>query len=238
MKNYDIEARAKGVFVAGTDTGVGKTTFTRGFLRALCRKGNAPVPYKPVETGFVDPLRSDANALKLAARSNLDLSLICPFPFLEPLAPVVASQLQGISLSVDALCNAKPPQRGEPMVVESAGGLLTPLSRKETNADIAAAFAFPIILIARNSLGTINHCALAIAEIQRRQLPLAALVLVDVSPQNLDGSTNAKCISELTGVVAATTLPFDPTATEDQLAEHLESVPHIAAILKSLSNSH
>jgi dethiobiotin synthetase len=237
MKTYNIEDQAKGVFVAGTDTGVGKTTFTRGFLRALSRKNCAPVPYKPVETGFLDPLRSDANALRLASRSNLELAQICPFPFLEPLAPVVAAQLLGISLSVDALCNARPSQHGDPLVIESAGGLLTPISRKETNADIAAAFAFPIILVARNSLGTINHCALAITEIQRRRLPLAALVLVDVSPRALDGSTNAACIADLTGVAAETILPFDPTATDDQLAEHLESVPHMAAILESLSNS-
>lgn len=221
--------------MVGTDTGVGKTTFTRGLLRALCRKGRSPVPYKPVETGFVDPTRSDANALRSAARSNLALSAVCPFPFLEPLAPVVASQLQGISLSVNALYNAKPQQHGEPLVVESAGGLLSPISQQKTNADFASLFAFPIVLVARNSLGTINHCGLALSELQRRKLPLAALVLVDVAAATLDGSTNAKCIADLTGVVAATTLPFDPTASDDQLAEHLEAAPEIVALLNSLS---
>ena len=116
--------------------------------------------------------------------------------------------------------------------------MLSPISRNETNDDVAAAFAFPIVLVARNGLGTINHCALAIKELQRRTLPLAALVLVDVATQALDGRTNARRIADLTGVVAATTLPFDPTATYDQLAEHLEAAPEICALLNSLTVVH
>lgn len=209
-------AQRSGFFVVGTDTGVGKTTFTRGLLRALRGNGHQPVPYKPVETGVGEPEATDAAALARAAQTPLHLRQICPFSFPLPVAPVVAAAEQGIALSVRALLNATPP--GSPLVVESAGGLLSPLSARQTNADVAEAFGLPVILVARNSLGTINHCALALAELRRRQLPVFALVLVNVAPPGPDGGTNARCIEDLCGLRPRLTLPFAPTATDDDLA--------------------
>lgn len=202
--------------MAGTDTGVGKTTFTRGLLRALHRAGAQPTPYKPVETGVTNVAFSDAAALAAASETNLRLAQVCPFSFPLPVAPVVAAAARGICLSVAALVNAAPQKR--PLIVESAGGLLSPLSPHETNADGAALFGFPLVLVARNSLGTINHCALALAELRRRDLPLHALVLVNVAPPGPDAATNARCIEDLCGVRPRLVLPYAPAATDDELA--------------------
>lgn len=225
----------KGLFVAGTGTGVGKTTFTRGLLRALARREYQPFPYKPVETGFADPLRSDAYALSEAAGHPHTVATACPFQFALPAAPVVAARLEGIELSARALTNALPKNLSGPLIVESAGGLLSPLSPRETNVNIAELLVFPIVLVGHNSLGTINHCALAIAELKRRRLPLAALILVNVQPEGVDGPFNAQCIGDLCGVLPSLILPYDPTASDDLLADRVEASDDLRGLMHRLN---
>ena len=233
----DTQMKRLGLVVAGTDTGVGKTTVTRGLLRALVLRGVNPTPYKPVETGVLDPDQSDAAALRQAARATASLQRVCPFFLRLPVAPVVAARDEGIELSVAALCNAQPPYTGGPLIVESAGGILSPISRYETNADLVVALDFPVLLVGRNSLGTINHCALAVRELRQRRLQLAALVLVNVSPPGPDGSTNASCIADLCGVTASLVMPFLPAASDDELALQVLSSPNLVALMDTLEKS-
>jgi len=217
-----------GIFIAGTDTAVGKTAVSAALLRLLRHRGLRPVPFKPVETG-ANPSPRDAQALLAASgRTDLRLPQVCPFPLYLPVAPTAAAAAQGleISLSVLLLHFTMAQAFGDAVIVESAGGLLSPYAPAITTADLAAAFDLPIILVARNSLGTINHTALAISEIRRRGLPFIGTILVNTTPDpNSERMCNSSQIGDLTGTPPLGTLPYLDSPTPDLLADALaESV--------------
>jgi dethiobiotin synthetase len=213
-----------GVFLVGTDTGVGKTAVGCALLRLALRLGRRPVPVKPVETGC-DPDPADALRLRsAAARPDLALSLVCPYQFPLPVAPAQAAPAAGVELTAPALQGAidRAATHGDFLLVESAGGLLSPYGPALTGADLAAGARLPLLLVARNALGTINHTALALAEIRRRALPLAGLVLVEVSSHATpDRPHNAALIEAVSGDRALATLPFIADADADRLADEL-----------------
>lgn len=120
--------------------------------------------------------------------------------------------------------------------IESAGGLLTPYASTLTSADLAAAFQLPILLVARNSLGTINHTALAIAEIRRRALPLLGVVLVNLSGcPSPDQPSNLNLIASLTGIRPLGVLPFVETPSPNLLALCLEAAVDLRTIWEAVS---
>jgi len=219
--------RPAGLFIAGTDTGVGKTAVARALLCLARRRARRPLPFKPVETGCTDgPI--DARALRAAAgRDDLSMDLVCPFAFAAPVAPALAAEQSSVTLTINALVSAARRlfDHGDFLVVEAAGGLLSPYAADLTGADLAAALALPVLLVARNALGTINHTALALAELRRRALPLAGIILVDttatLAPDRLH---NARLITQLTGVRPLATLPFVASSDADALADALASV--------------
>jgi dethiobiotin synthetase len=208
-----------GIFVAGTDTGVGKTLVSCGLLRLARQLGWPLVPFKPAESGCRGGHPKDAAALRAAARrTDLPLSAICPFPLRPPVAPAAA----GLVLSLPALRRASRALHG-PLLVESAGGLLSPYTRTLTGSDLAAALGLPVLLIARNGLGTINHTALAIGEIRRRGIPLLGLLLVTTHPgRGLAQQKNAELIEALTGVRPDGIIPHFARPSTQAITAHLD----------------
>ena len=218
-----MTARA-GVFLAGTDTGVGKTAVGCALLRLALRLGRRPTPVKPVETGCAPDPQDALRLLSASSRADLALSQVCPHRFPLPVAPAQAAAAAGAPLSLPALVTAidAAAPLGDFLLVESAGGLLSPYAPAVTGADLAAAAGLPILLVARNALGTINHTALAVAEIRRRALPLAGVVLVEVTPEPTpDRPHNAALIAEVSGERPLACLPFVPDADPDRLADEL-----------------
>lgn len=225
--------RLRGLFVAGTDTGVGKTTLSVALLRAAHRIGVPLRPFKPVETGAE---HHPADALRLLVAScdrDLPLTHVCPYPLSAPVAPSVAATLAGRPLSLDLLEHAaRTAASTHPLLVEAAGGLLTPYTPTETAADFAARLGLPILLVARNALGTINHTALAVSEIRRRALPLAGIVLMTTTASPTpDRPYNAEAIFDLTGVQPLGTMPFVPTDDPDALANAASAALPVAHLL-------
>jgi dethiobiotin synthetase len=218
-----------GVFLVGTDTGVGKTALGVTLLTLALRRGLSPVPFKPVETGCA-PLPADAHCLLAAsARTDLSLAEVCPFPFAAPVAPAQAAAEAGTHLSLSTLTALVPAlaRRGNFLLVESAGGLLSPYALDFTGADLAAASALPVLLVARNALGTVNHTSLAVAEIRRRDLPFAGVILMETSDQPTpDRRENARLIEAVSGTRPLACLPFvrdaDPALLADELARQLD----------------
>jgi adenosylmethionine-8-amino-7-oxononanoate aminotransferase len=220
-----------GVFFAGTDTGAGKTTVARALLRLVHRQRGRLVPFKPVETGC-NPTPADARALLAASALDLAIEDVCPFPFPDPVAPSIAAALAGRALDLGQLvAHARRLAHAQraPLLVESAGGLQSPLTSTATNADLAALLELPVVLIAKNSLGTINHTCLTIEALRRRGLDVAAVVLVDTTPRDRSADSNARAIHQLTGIEPVGPLPFMTdlgAATDDTLADAL--APYVA----------
>lgn len=192
-----------GFFVAGTDTGVGKTEFARALCAALRERGAAPRALKPVETGCARDQPEDALALRAACGDEQPLDDVCPYRFLMPAAPLAAADAEGAEIDLARIERLARGDGRRPVVVEAAGGLLVPLARERgalvTNLDLAARLALPVVLVARAGLGTINHSALSAAALANRGVRLAAIVLNRVAPQD-DASvaTNAGWVGQMT----------------------------------------
>ncbi len=186
-----------GLFVAGTDTGVGKTFVASAVCRALRERGALVAGLKPFETGC-DPVARDAAALERAAQSGLPIDLRCPFRFRLPLAPAAAAEREGRRTGGSVARAATLVRRiGEamPVVVESAGGIQVPLEPRRTNLDLAAELGLPVLLVGRNSLGTINHTVLTLDALERRGLRLWAVVLSAARRSDPSGEDNARWIA-------------------------------------------
>jgi dethiobiotin synthetase len=193
----------RGLFIAGTDTGVGKTFVASALLYALRRRGVACVGLKPFETGC-DPIAHDAEALERAARSGLPLDARCPFRYRLPLAPAVAAEREGRAdrgVFSRALRTIQQASSDRFAIVEAAGGLLVPITRRRTMLDLAAALGLPVVLVGRNALGTLNQTALSVRALGRRKLAVRAIVLSRGRlPKDPSQDDNAEWVRHLTGI--------------------------------------
>lgn len=185
-----------GVFVTGTDTGVGKTLVSA----AVCRTWPDALYVKPVQSGAADGDDDAADVAALAGVPTVTGPVIGP-----SLAPGVAARRAGDDLTGDELeavvrdaVAAHPDRRP---VVEGAGGLLVELGADGTTcADLAARLALPTVVVARPGLGTLNHTALTLAELDRRGLPLLGVVVCGYPDEpDLATRTNLSELRRLTG---------------------------------------
>ena len=169
----------RGLFVTGTDTGVGKTRVGCTLLAAARRRGAAVGAMKPIETGVDARGPLDAIALRDAAGVGDALDEICPLQFAMPAAPSVAAAAEGrrIDLGVVHAGFAKLAERHRALLVEGAGGLLVPIRDDADMGDLALALGLPVLVVARASLGTINHTLLTLAELERRRIELVGVVV-------------------------------------------------------------
>jgi dethiobiotin synthetase len=178
----------KGLFITGTDTGVGKTFIATQLARALTQHGLRVVPRKPVESGCTRQgdtlIPADALALKNAASYPGTLQQVCPYPFEPAISPARAAQLAGKTIHISDLKAAciKDVNENDFLLVEGAGGFYSPLCADGLNADLAHSLGLPVILVADDRVGCINHCLLALAAAEQRGLAINAIVLNRQSP--------------------------------------------------------
>ena len=184
-----------GLFVTGTDTGVGKTVVSTALARGLREAGVDVGVMKPTETGVPKEGPEDARALVIAAGVDDPLSLVCPLQFLLPAAPEASARFEGRAVSLDPIVDARHTlsARHDFMLVEGAGGLLVPFDAETSMADLAGRLGLPVLLVARASLGTINHTLLSLEACDRRGLDVVGVVvshaegmLSDADAENLD----------------------------------------------------
>jgi dethiobiotin synthetase len=177
----------RGLFISATDTGAGKTTIACAIARQWRREGRTFHVCKPIATGA--ELRSgrlvneDTIALARAA-AETDLEAVTPYTFREAAAPPVAARAAGAELSLAALVDAVRRRCLDdcPVLVEGIGGLLCPLTRWETVADMIAELGLPMIVLARRSLGTLNHTLLTLEAARNRGLNVLGIVVNETSP--------------------------------------------------------
>lgn len=174
-----MSSPARGVFVTGTDTGVGKTLVACALARALRQRGTRVGVMKPVETGVGDDGPLDALALRDAADVNDPLELICPARFAQPSAPPVAARAEGreVDLGVIRQAFTELRRRHEFLIVEGAGGLLVPVGDGLCMGALAGEFELPLLVVARGALGTLNHTLLTLEAAQQRGLAVVGVVV-------------------------------------------------------------
>lgn len=166
----------RGLFVTGTDTGIGKTVACGALLHGL--RQHYPARYwKPIQTGI--EADSDTETIRCltggAAGEVFDAGIRLP----RPVSPHLAARLQGTTIDIDdllALASARRP--AERWIVEGAGGVLVPINDEALMVDLAVRLELPMVVVARTTLGTINHTLLTLEALRARSLTIAGVVLV------------------------------------------------------------
>jgi len=208
---------ARGYFVTGTDTGVGKTLVTGALARALVGRGKRVGVMKPFETGCGSRggglVPEDALFLKAMAQSTEAIERICPCRLRYPLAPWIAAALEQVTIDVQQVARNFDDlkSRCDVMLVEGAGGLMVPITETVMNIDLAKLFALPLIIVARLSLGTINHTLLTVQQALSRGISVAGIVLNQLTPeQGIAEQTNPDAIRSLARVPVLGQMPYVP----------------------------
>lgn len=209
----------RGLFITGTDTGVGKTYVASAFVRRLRDLHVRVGAYKPTasgsEPGAEGPVWGDVEQLYSALGGEFPKDRICPQCWHAPLAPPVAARREGGFVDAELLRRGAQwwRDRVDYLIVEGAGGLLSPVTDTESVADLAGDLGFPLLIVARLSLGTINHTLLTLSAAAARNLPVAGILLNQAEqPAHADISveSNAAELARRTAVPLLGILPFAP----------------------------
>lgn len=219
----------KGLFIAGTGTGVGKTVATAALYRRLVEDGIPAVTMKPVETGVpagvpLGPdLQTHDSALPALQTDREEDGLRAPCRYALAASPHLAAAAEGadfpdlatIRESMCQLAAAKNPPRW--VLVEGAGGLYVPLSLEYTQLDLIQSLGIATLLVAPLGLGTINHTLLSIDALRARDIPIAGIVFSDTAPDTpaLLAEDNPATIARISGESIAAILPHFATPTPE-----------------------
>jgi dethiobiotin synthetase len=206
----------KGFFITGTDTGVGKTIVSAALIRALTMLGVKAAGMKPVETGCAMtggvPVPSDGLLLKEAANMEEDIRLVTPYALEHPLAPLAASELEGVVIEPSFIRESFESilKKYDAVVVEGVGGLLVPLKKDYSVLDMANDFALPLIVVSRPGLGTLNHTLLAVEYALLKGLSVAGIIINHSHPPDggLAEETNPGLLRRLSPVPVIAIFPY------------------------------
>lgn len=222
----------RGLFVTGTDTGVGKTALTAGVVLALRGRGHSVGVVKPIQSGALaaDP-DGDAMLLKRWTGVAEAASELAPYCFAAPLAPLVAADLEGREVRLAEVVEAVQAvaDRYESVIVEGAGGLLVPVGANWTVADLAYALGLPVLVVARAALGTVNHSALTVLAL--RGLGLEPIGVVLNGAEDDSSQRNGELIERLADVPVLGRTPWlDGELTGERLRELVEENVDVGAL--------
>jgi dethiobiotin synthetase len=199
------------VVVSGTDTEIGKTLVACGVARALVDRGLEVRAIKPVESGTEPEPSPTEDGRLLAAAAGQQHPPQAFLRLREPLAPPVAAEIDGVALDMDEWCEKVRHIARESdvdvVLVEGAGGLLSPLTWSENARDLAERLDASVLLVAVDELGTLNHTLLAVEALDNRGIELECVVFS--APEDVDESTgrNAEAFMQVSGVERVATLP-------------------------------
>lgn len=222
------QSRPVGLFLVGTDTGVGKTFLAARIARQLMEDAVSVGIYKPACSGSVTrdgetPFWQDVEIHYEALSRQFARERICPQAFQAALAPPVAARLENRRVDEELLRAGADwwRSRVEFLLVEGVGGLLCPLSENLTVCDLAEQLGYPLLVVGRLGLGTINHTLLTLEVARRRGLQVAGIVLNESQPGEggLAGETNAREIARHCNVPILAVVGYQESAGLRPLAE-------------------
>lgn len=181
-------------FLTGTDTGVGKTYVGALLVRALRKAGFDTVGLKPICCGD----RSDAEILRAAAGEELSLDEVNPVWFRVPAAPYAASMVENRLPDLDQIRDRYARVRAgrRSVIVEGVGGWLVPILQHYSVADLAAEMGLPVVVVAANRLGVLNHTLLTVEAIKARGLSCAGVILNNVTGESDPATTTNRAMLE------------------------------------------
>lgn len=202
---------ARGLFVTGTDTDVGKTVVSVALLRALVASGWRAVGMKPIAAGFGPGGSVNADVAALAAAGNVTAPHAerNPYAFAAAIAPHLAAREAGRVLDLGTIVAA---YRGlanvaDAVVVEGAGGALVPLDTRHDMLDIAAALDLPVLLVVGVRLGCLNHAALSALAVRARGLDLVGWIATRIDPTMPAAERNVAWLAQTLGAPFLADLP-------------------------------
>lgn len=237
--------RCPGIFVTGTDTGVGKTMAAAALALFLRGRGLKVGVCKPAETGVEDPdgLGADASMLQWAAGSVDKPDSISPYRFRAPLAPWLAAKEEGVRIDPAVLAEAVDNISKEKdfVIVEGAGGLMVPVNGGYLMADLARDVGLPLLIVSPPRLGTINHTLLTVFAARSMGLPIAGF-LINGMPTNPDKAEEG-APHALASLASADLLGVLPQvhggerSRVEKLASEIERLPTLPWLLGGLGLS-
>lgn len=206
-----------GIFITGTDTGVGKTLVSAGLALALRERGIKVGVMKPIATGCFGldhRLISADAAFLMEAAENEYTGLSCPSRFRNPLAPNVAATLEKREVALDQIRAAyeELQKHYDFIIVEGIGGLMVPLAKDYFVTNLIRDFKLPIVIVSRPTLGTINHTLLTVDAAVIRGFEIRGIIFNRIPTVNFSAAeiTNPKVIHELTNLPILGSLPDLP----------------------------
>ncbi|QAY76486.1 dethiobiotin synthase [Sphingosinicella sp. BN140058] len=189
--------------VTGTDTGIGKTLFSAALAGAL-----RAAYWKPIQAGLEDGSDSDTVAA-LAPRATI---LPEAYRLTTPCSPHRAAELDGVEIDLDRLV----PPAADPLVIEGAGGALVPVTRHCLYADLFARWQYPVVIVARTALGTINHTLLTIEALRARNVPILGIAFSGDAVEDSEAT-----IAAIGGVKRLGRLPHLDSLSPERIADAL-----------------
>jgi dethiobiotin synthetase len=209
--------KANGLFITGTDTGVGKTLVAGGIAKILSQAGYTVGVFKPVATGCKHHheglVSTDAEFLRYWSGCDFELSVINPVGFVTPAAPVVCEEFErrnvdfaAIQTAYGSICEAS-----DFVIVEGIGGIRVPVSGGVDVLELAKEFSLPVVIVARPYLGTINHTLLTIDALRTAGLDVAGVVIsgYEAASATFAEETAADVIAEYGDVDILAIVPQD-----------------------------
>lgn len=228
------ERNVKGLFITGTDTGVGKSVVAAGLVRLARRAGLRAAGVKPVETGCVsrsgELYPEDGAFLTAASENELTLDQVTPFRFSLPASPARAAAMEGRKLNLSALVEhvISLEDYADFLVVEGAGGLMVPIQEDLMMIDLAERIGYPVLLVGRSRLGTLNHTLLSVHALRARNIKIAGIVLScsfpDLGPEE---EFTPRDLARLAKGIPVALLPFlnaEASKNPDAIADLMESI--------------
>ncbi len=205
----------KGFFVTGTDTGVGKTVIAAAIIKVIRALGMSVCGMKPVETGCTrignTLYPSDGMFLKKAAAMEETINHITPYCFETPVAPSLASEIEGNPVNVDSIVEEfqSLQERHDVVVVEGVGGILVPIKRDYFVLDLIRDLKLPLIIVSRPFLGTLNHTLLTVNYALKEGIKVSGIVINFTRPPDVTvaENTNPMMLQQLSQVPVMGTFP-------------------------------
>jgi dethiobiotin synthetase len=226
---------SRGVFVTGTDTGIGKTLAACALIHALRARGVAAFPMKPVAAGAVERdgrwINDDTRALLRAAGLAPDLAdAVTPILLREPMAPHIAAKREGRGISVDRVALAfRALAAAHPfVVVEGVGGFRVPLDDRADTVDLAKTLALPVVLVVGMRLGCLNHALLTAQAIAAAGLRLAGWIANDIDPAMAAADENVAALRSRLPAPLVARLPHARCPDPAVLAARIDLEPLLA----------